>query len=87
MASHLQETENLIASLTERIALLENDRNLASVDPYSVGDRVEVLNYTHCDERFGIVMLFRSGQVYFVFEGSRRWTWRSQHNVQLVVGN
>ena len=70
MEAQLHNSKNLIATLTERVRVLEAGRSVGMVDPYSAGDEIEVLNFRNQNERFGTVSSCRGDRVYFRFRGS-----------------
>lgn len=47
LVAQLRQSENMISVLTERVRVLEVGRVVGMVNPYSVGDAIEVLNFTN----------------------------------------
>ena len=85
LSAELRRSESNVATLTERIRLLEVD--LQRVEPYSVGDRIKILNFTDPREHFGTVTSSGNGRVHFNFDGSGRRTWRLLKYVRRVGGD
>lgn len=87
LVAQLHQLENVIAALTERVHVLEVGRVVGMIDPFSVGNEIEVLNFRSQNECFGVVTSCCGGRVYFRFQDSGRCTWRALSYICLVQGN
>ena len=66
LTNQLCQSENVVRTLAKRIHLLEVGLE-GLVEPFSVSDSIEVLNFNDPWERFGVVTSCRVGRVNFRF--------------------
>lgn len=62
-----------------------NNRGAAANVSYQLGERIKIINWTQESERFAVVNAVRRGNVYFMFEGSRRRSWRAISNTRRAI--